>query len=496
MANTIATPLRLTQDVYSNKGFADAMSLTEARQYNPQFIDQMVTHLFYSSKNWSAKNNPLTFLSKGKGNIKNITTPDGSYNAMIIGKPQKISTIAFNPYIAGDKPGIGASQFELYFNDDFFYAGQSIYTGLSRIEVRIMYPLVKTLNGFKAVCQLMSGDQNMFVPVTEIGLGSRFSGGVRKVGLSASLGGESRSYHPSTMTNQVNLIRESYNWKGNVANKALKFEVMIDGKIQKYFCEYELAQHMSSFNEKLEMDLWHSVYNKDNGSVGIFDVDGGAPIYSGAGLLQQITNEDSFSFLTENKIKAVLDTIYYNATDDEYGDGVSTTIFTGRGGMEDFDKAMKQSLTSQGFTIADSTLQSTGKSNDVNKMYGSYFTSYKNIDNRTVNVVHLPFLDKSAFAEASPKHPITGRPLVSHDMYIVDTSNIEGSSNLVYTQEQMSPMTWKYFKGMNDAPGSLGLNDNSQMISTTKDSSSIEYKCSQGIWLRKPTNCIKLYCRF
>lgn len=472
--------LRLYQDTYNDKGYSSVTHLSNALLTQSELLSPVATHLFGSDKTFGSKNFPLTFLTEGMNNIKSLNTTE--YKYPVIGRPKKTSMIAKNPYSAGDKPGVGRSKFTVYFADRWFHKSLTLLTP-SRTMVRVQEEPIEEGGLYKYRCQLVNPNPASFVPLSDFTVGILWARVIAKVGIEDSRGVESRSFNPSMATNQVSLVRDTYRMKGNIGNKVMVIEIVADGKTYKYWVEWELYIRLLEWREKCETDLWYSEYNKgDDGIVHLIDEDNGSVVLSGAGVIQQIPNEDSYSFLTERKIKQIITDLFYNAND---ATAVNVEIFTGLGGLEECDNALKRAMS--GFTLVDSKIV-TGDGYDM--VFGSYFKAYRHVDGHMVTFRHLPILDTGVYAEISPKHPISGKPMESYTMYILDMSTYEGQNNIQYVCEKGRESIEFVVAGA-VIPPNYGT---TMFRASDRDSASVHWMKSQGIQIKRPTNCLKVYC--
>lgn len=473
--------LRLYQDTYNDQGYSSTTHLSNALLTQSELLSPVATHLFGSDATFGSKNFPLTFLTEGMNNVKALNTTE--YKYPVIGRPKKTSQIAKNPYSAGDKPGVGRSKFTVYFADRWFHKSLTLITP-SRTVVRVQEEPVEEGGLYKFRCQLVDPNPAAFVPLTDFTVGALWGRIIAKVGIEDSRGTESRSFNPSMATNQLSIVRDSYRMKGNVGNKIMVIEIKADGKTFKYWVEWELYLRLLEWREKCETDLWYSIYNKgEDGIVHLEDEDNGSIVLSGAGVIQQIPNQDSYSFMTERKIKQIITDLFYNAND---ATAVNVEIFTGLGGLEEADNALKRAMS--GFTLVDSKIVSGSAGYDM--VFGSYFKAYRHVDGHMVTFRHLPLLDLGVYAEISPKHPISGKPLESYTMYILDMSTYDGENNIQYVCEKGRESIEFAVAGAIVPPG-FG---DTRFRASDRDSASVHWMKSQGIQIKRPTNCLKVYC--
>lgn len=478
--------LRLYEASFNDKEFSSTNHISKALLTQSDWLAPMVTHAYGTSANFGANNFPLSFVTEGMGSIKKVTSVDLSYKQAVLGKPKKTSTIAVSLYSATDRPGRGRTKFKAIFADRWFHKSQSIYSP-SRLEVRVQGDPRATTGGWEYDLQLMNPMAEAYIPVSDLSAGAVWAGGIAKVSLERSRGVESRSYSPFVTQNQLSLVRDTYKLAGNIKNKVMVLEINANGQKFKYWTQWELFLRQMTFKEKCESDLWYSEYNKDSdGIIHVVDEDSGEVVYSGAGMLQQIPNQDSYSILTTTKIEALIRDIFYNASD---ADKVNVDIFTGTGGMEAASKAMENAA--KAFTLVDSKIIQGNAPGYLT--FGAYFNTYRHIDGHTVTFRKLPIMDRGIMADISPRHPNSNLPLESYNMYCVDNSTYDGMKNLQYVAEAGREEKFKVVAGMSNLPDGYA---ETIYASSDIDACSLEWMKTHGIAMIKPTNSFKLFCQF
>ncbi|MFN7465331.1 MAG: hypothetical protein ACK53T_02335 [Planctomycetota bacterium] len=474
--------LELYPAQFNDKEFSSTNHLSKALLTQSEWLAPFVTHAYGTSANYGSRNFPLSFVTEGMGNVNKISSTDLSYKIGVIGRPKKTSTVAIATYSATDRPGRGHTKFKIIFADRWFHKSLSVFSP-SRLECRIQSDPRQVSGGWEYELVLMNPSADAFIPVADLQPGKVWARTVAKVGKERSRGVESRSHTPFVTTNQIALTRDTYKLAGNVKNKVMVLEIKADGKRFKFWTQWEMYLRQLEFKEKCESDLWYSEYNKDtNGVTHVIDEDSGEVVPSGAGMLQQIPNQDSYSFLTTGKIQNLIRDIFFNASD---SDVVDVDIYSGTGGMEEADSAMK--LASAAFTLVD-TKQVTGEGNSM--MFGAYFNQYRHIDGHKVTFKKLPLMDRGVMADVSDPHPITGLPLESYNMYCIDNSTYEGQRNIQYVSEAGREEVNRVVPGMAAPPD--GYNE-TLFASSDIDATSVEWMKTQGVQVMKPTNCFKLF---
>lgn len=479
MANAINPKLRLYADTYNEEGYSSVNHISNALLHQSELLSPVVTHLYGSDKNYGSRNFPLSFLTEGMKKVKSIKSID--YRLPIMGKPKKTSIVAYTKYTASERPGIGGQPFEIPFKDRLFAKNLVLVSKDKGVQVKVQTDPRREGDYWIYTVELVGSTKTAWCPPSLLAAGSKWGRLIVKVGIEASRGTEHRSYAPGMMTNQLSIVRDTYQIRGNTENKVMVIEISTSEGKKKYWCEWEMYLRNLEWKEKCESDLWYSLYNKDEfGQILNTDEDSGMPTPSGAGLLEQIPNEDSYTIMTTNKLTQIIRDAFYNASDSRQ---VKIRVFTGLGGLEEVDRAMKDGA--KGFTLVDSKFV---KGEDFNLVYGSYFKTFRHVDGHIVDFVHLPLMDEGVVAETSDAHPTTGMPLESYNMYFIDMSEKDGEANIQYVSEQ----------GREDiefvVPGVKVPKGYSPTVfrATDRDASSIQWMKSQGIYMKVPTNSFKV----
>lgn len=472
--------LRLYKDTYNEESYSSTNHIANALQHSADVLSPAITHLYGKVD----KRFPLSFLTEGMGRIRSLNSIE--YKIPVIGRPKKTSKIHSTIYSDADRPGLGRSQFRIIFADKWFAKSQVLISpNKTRVRVQ-MEPERNPGGGWIYTVQLAAGDSNSYCDPSQLKPGVSWAKLYAPVGIEASRGIESRSYNPSMMTNQTSLLRHSYRYRGNVENKIMVIELMTESGPTKFWSDWEAYLRMLEWREEVENNLWWGEYNRDeNGIVHLRDEDSGEIIPIGSGVYEQIPNWDTYSFLTENKLKSTVRDVMFNASDSEM---VNIEVFTGTGGFEEFHNAMMSGAQSNGFTLIDS--DKFIKEGNGGLIYGNYFNTYVHQDGHRITLRKLQLLDTGAFADISPKHPITKLPLESYKMIFLDNSVYDGEANIQYVAERgRESMQWAVAgatvpKGFPDSP----------LRASDIDAASTHHMKSCGIQIKRPTNCFVLEC--
>lgn len=483
----------LMHEQHDGSGFTNNNSLAKMRLTKADTLNPVITHLMGQEN----KKFPLTFLTEGqKGGFKQNPIEDIEYNWPVMTRPKKSDSISSHEYSSSDKPGIGGTTFKVTFKSDWL-KNQHLIVSPNGIQARIQGKPTPVSNGFEYTLVIIYRDRAEYCPISELVPNTRWAmvGGA-PVAESYSSGNESNKQAPGKLKNQISVIRKSYELGGNIANRTVEFQFKMGAKTTSYWMPFEEYQHEMDFKEACEEHLWWSTYNRDSqGNITTIDSETGFPIPIGGGINDQIPNSDTYGQLTVQKLQNTISDVMYGATDTG---NMEVTLFTGLGGAAEFDAAIKREAVGAGgwTTINDKTVQ--GSDGSRNLQYGAYFTSYKHVDGHTITIKLLNLLDFGGRADNSPKHPISGRPLSSYEMYFVDMSTYDGERNVQMVSQKGRSMVRGVEQGMTLIKGSnyadYSGNAKELALATDQDKSSVHFLKTLGVVIRRNTHCFKLSC--
>ena len=471
--------LRLYRDQYNPKGMTDENSLTNALLTKPDLISPVLTHLAGRED----KRFPLSFLTEGMGRVKYVNDPVWEYN--VIGRLDKAVAISVTQTVA---LGAAHARFTLPFAEEWFNEGY-VLASPNGYLVRIVRKVGPGTQGYDYECEVVDPSSSATIPTTETASGQMWVQLFSPNALSGSRGNESSWVAPSKMTNQIQLIRKSYRYEGNAQNRVVNVEFNIGGKKSTLWWDFEEYQHMLKWKAECEYSLWYSEYNRDaNGLIHNKDKNGNAiPLTSG--IFDQIPNYDTYgSTLTASKLKATVRDVLYGAADSEQ---MNVVLFTGMGGLEAFDDAMKAEVA-QGAYIKNTDPSSFMGGSGSTLQLGGFFTSYKHIDGHTITVRHLPLFDYGAKAENSPRHAGTGLPLESYKMVFLDMSMYDGEPNVYMVSRKGREMIRWAVAGATVPKGFSG----NTLRASDVDGASVHFLKENGVCIRRATNSFVLDCTY
>jgi len=457
--------------------------------------DQLTPVITALMGGWSS-NFPLLSLTEGQmGGTKENAINDIQYEYPVITKPKRSERLVRYDGPAGVAKGVNFTPIFVVFPSAWF-PFQSSLRSRSGTQVRVSAEPIKVSGGYRYELNHFEPNADFTLPDSDFEPGAVWARvGGSTVTESRSIGNSNPVQNPGKRKNQIGILRESYHYAGNIANKTVEFQLYNGGgKSSSLYIDWENFQHMLNWRQYKEEQLWVSRYSRNaDGSNPLRDSRLNQIIPTGAGLLQQIVNSDTYSTLTEKKVRSIISDVFRGAPDTGAMDII---LYTGTGGKDEFDAAFKDSnifkLVAEG--VGDKFVRSAGG----NLQLGGYFTSYKHIDGHFVTIKTLPMLNLGGYADASGIHPVSGLPISSYEMYFIDQSRYDGVPNvqMVYQKGRMevrgiqqgmtilNESTYGDFKGMQKS-GYLNL-------ATEQDETSVHYLCTAGIQMMRDTHSFSL----
>lgn len=413
------TNISVQKVLYNDTAMTDMNSLSNAMLSKPSQLSPLITFLAGRDD----RRFPLSFLSEGLNNVESIDNLEYEYRI----QTRKLQTRPLHSTNSNSNLGLGNSEFELVFPDKWFIFPYILVNGEGE-QVRIMAQpeAAPGNNGYIYRVRLVNPSPTA-VLTTGFTAGDLWAQMFAPVGVDGSRGNAANWQTPGKVRNKLTTVRKSYHMSGNAKDYAMEFTLPVKGGFTKKWMDYEEYQHMLAFKEECELYYWYGqrTYGVD-GIVPMLD-ENGQPVVIGPGLLEQITNQETYSVMTEVQLKNIIGDLFYGMTD---ASQKNITLYTGTGGAREFDEALKNHF---GSTV--NSWKSSGETRFINGSgrslgFTGYFKSYEHIDGHTVNVVKVPLFDQGALAAARDKHPVTGYSLESYRMVFVDQSSYDGMNNL------------------------------------------------------------------
>jgi hypothetical protein len=496
---------QVQQDIFDAKAMLDENNFYAQRFGEPAELTMKLTWLLGDS----TKSFPLAMATMGdivsadggfkRTNSKVKELADPQFTWPVMSRLNKASIVASTPASVVNV-GLGNSVFQLTFTDNWIKRNYMIESPLG-IQAYVLGDGVKVSEGYQYNLQLNAVSDKTVCPASEIQAGTLWCDLNTFNAESESRGTEFKRVAPGKYKNQMGFIRMSHQWAGNSANKVMSITIQHGGKAMNLWMDFEHYQFERAWLEEVEHMFWYSRYNRrPNGDIPLKDMLTGKVIPTGAGILEQINNYSTYTRLTYSFLQNVVANALFGQSDT---DGMSITLYTGRGGMREFDRAMKEAgitqlvLSGGAGNVADKFIRGSGNYDLIST---GFFDTMYHIDGYIIKVKHNPIFDYGRRAVKSPLHPETGFPLESYRMVFIDDGMFDGEPNLQFVCEKGRRMLHGVVAGLTPMPkqyqilsgvGNIGQGDLS-LLSSDVDASSYHRFASGGVTLRRGNTSLHL----
>lgn len=481
---------RLVQPIYTNdKGIFDYEALTNALQTAPDLINKQ---LIWAAGQYYTEDFAISKLTEGVGNKSYVTNFEYEYPFMT-GDLDGMDTIVSSSTTTN--AGLNFQPFTITFKHRHFKFQNTIISP-SRVQMRVMDQPVANGSFYDYRVMIMGSDATAYVSAADLAAGAQYERGPTPVEYQDSVGTEDSEMYPSKAKNQISTLRASWKLSGDIANfpiqnensaaKFAKFTFPMqqstnEVKTLNYWADWSLWQFYLRMRRMKEIDYWVSEYNKMPDGTIPQRGPSGNPILRGDGLLAQITNVELYpKTLTAARLRDIVMELFFNTSRAE---SKHIQLHTGTGGMRIFDEAMLSELKTR-WPMEQTNNVFVSKTGDTLQL-GKYFTTYKTPDGHYITVHKNPLFD--LMFRNGPKYK--GLHQFSYEMIFVDMSTYDGTPNLQVVTRKTREMKMKTLQGMADLPKGFTTSD---VASTDKDRSSIEFMFDQGLSLYDTTSCLRL----
>jgi hypothetical protein len=494
---------QVQQDIFDANSMLDENNFYAQRHGEPAELTMKLTWLLGdSTKSFPLAMATMGDIVKADGGFKTTNNKvkeldDIQFTWPVMSRLNKASVIATTNSTAS--LGAGLVPFTLTFTDNWIKRNYMIESPLG-IQCYVLGDGKKVNEGYEYSVILNAVSDKTIVPLSEVTAGALWCDLNTFNAESESRGTEFKRVAPGKYKNQMSIIRMSHQWAGNSANKVMSITISHGDKNMKLWMDFEQYQFERAWLEEVEHMFWYSRYNRRaNGEIPLKDIMTGKPIPTGAGVLEQINNYATYTRLTYAYLQNVIANAFFGQSDTE---GMSITLYTGKGGMREFDRAMRESGTIQNLlaqgagNVADKFILGSG----YDLASHGFFSAMYHIDGYYVKVKHNPIFDYGRRAVKSPLHPETGFPLESYRMVFIDDGMFDGEPNLQFVCEKGRKFQHGVVAGLTNIPrqyriiqnisninmGELGL------ISSDVDSASYHRLATGGVNLRRGNTSLHL----
>ena len=461
-------------------GFTESNMLANALLTTPEIS---MTLAYVNGK--AGQSSYLSYLTEGSGRVSIDPTPlsNNVFKWSLMGDITKAVsvTVAASP---SSNTGQYGQIFTFGTEEKYFSVGDVLRSDSGTL-IRIQAEPYQSGKDFIYTAALAEGDVSTYLSTTDGAVGAQFSFEFSAFE-EGSQGGSSKQATPMWFQNQLGIMRASYGMTGDAQTDIMVLKNSKTGSM--LWQPFQEWQFNRQWDHAIARALWYSKYNADsNGNISLKGANGRI-VRIGAGIFDQIGpyGKRFYTKGTERLYRSLIGDAYMNSAQ---SDGNKKFVaITGRGGWEEFQNAMKDSIHAS--NIVDTHFLT---SNGENLTFGAEVTTYKGIFGTELTIIHDPMFDDETHNRR--KHPKTGYPIESYRMCILDFSTYGGESNIqmvckkgrenvtFYTAGAATPLTPQSSQN-SMLPGLMRSND--------IDGWYVHKLTTRGIKIINPTSCIDL----
>ena len=347
-------------------------------------------------------------------------------------------------------PGKNHTQFVIEFPERYFEATDVIVGEKPDLyKLRITTDPVASGTNWLYLVELVTGDDNLFIPLTEIAAGTRWSKEYSLVEQTLSKrGGTTHHTSPFRMQNVMSMIRKQYTVPGNMIrkgkNKPLAFSWKDqNGKTQTAWIKKLDYDFMVQCRREVARLMMFGASNKRADGTYGNSGDSGFEIRSGAGLREQIAPANQF-FYNSFDLDYLTETLLGLSVGKLPEDKRRFVLGTGEYGMFQFHKASEAKASNFTPNFTDDRIYLKGE----NKLgYRGQFLEYKTVNGITVELMHIPQYDDPVRNKLY--HP-DGGLAESRRYTIMDFGTADGDANIKKVALKGDSEIFRYIPGLRD----------------------------------------------
>lgn len=423
---------------------------------------------------------------------------DREYQWMLMGADskniplEKATDISGNAFAASAKPGQYNDSFYLYFKERLFFQTHVIVG-----EKPDLYHLLVKDDGVQAddawryEVELLTGNRELFIPVTEIATGTRWSA---DYSLSEQFMGKKGSdisfTSPFLMSNRMSMIRKEHTVPGEMILKgknepvSFNWQYAPDGGQSKTFktwinrLDWEFDKQFRREKARL---LFFGKSNKTPEGQYLNMGDAGGEIKAGMGLREQIS-PSNIHYYNNFSIEKLVDFALSLSIGKLPEDARHFVIGTGEHGLKMISRAIENTVGAEALEynrIAGISAAPGGKGGFAK----TQFVKYADINGISFEFIHIPWYDDSV--RYKTYHP-DGGLVESYRLTLMDFGTSMGQPNIQQVRIKGQEEVFGYTPGLRDPYQPGGGRTNPKLMATKVDGYDITRADWCGIKVHNP----------
>jgi len=476
-------------EVYPSKdfnGMEESNHLSNAYLTEPEKIGSVLSYAFGMQDE-----NVLSLLTGGLGNTTYVTNREYEWDL----HSQSDRAIEVQAPSDGGNltPGYGGQQFKIILAEKEFDVSDNLIADDTRTQVHVMYEPIQTGSGFEYTVQLTDPAYDAFCNPAFLKPGARWSKEWSSVEEYSMKGGGHGFSTPYKLRNQLSTLRKSYKVTREAALAIMVIELPNPenpSQTSKLWTKQSEWVAMSKWYREIDKSYIYSKNNKNADNQVTLQGENKRPIYHGAGMREQIApaNKRYYTKLTYEILDEFLLDLSYAAK--KWGGDHKFVALTGKMGMREFDRAMKEYNNSNGITITNNGTFITGKGSELE--IDGHFKTVNFMNGVSLTLKEFPPYDD--VIRNREKHPLTGKPVESYRFTMLNFGRKDGQSNIRKVCLKDSDMSMWHVAGSTDPFGGVSKSINT-MKASGADGYDVHFLSQCGIMVSDPLSCGELVLR-
>jgi len=484
-SKTQVSPLQVYQS-RSFSGLSESNHLSNAYLTEPEKVGSILAYAFGIQED-----NVLSLLTGGIGNTQYVNSRE--YEWDLHSQSDKAIEVVEDTAGGNTQPGYGGAPFTIALAEKWFEATDNLVADDTRTQVHVLYEPYQSGSGWIYTVQLTDPDPYAFCDPAFLSLGARWSKEFSSVEEYSDKGGGHGYSTPYKLKNQLTTLRKTY----KVSREAAKAVMVIElynpadpSQKTKLWTKLSEWTAMAMWYREMDKSFIYSKYNKDSDGYVKLQGENKRPIYHGAGFREQISpaNKRYYTRLSYEILDEFLLDLSYAAN--KWGGDHKFVALTGKMGMREFDRAIKDYARGNNITVTTSGTFIDGSGLELK--LGGYYSSVDFLNGVSLTVKEFPPYDD--LVRNRELHPITKKPIESYRFTILNFGRKEGKANIRKIAMTDTEMAMWHVCGSTDPFGGVAKSVNVQRSSGI-DGYEVHFLSQCGIMVEDPTSCGELILR-
>jgi hypothetical protein len=483
MNKTQVSPLQIYQSRDFN-GLTEMNHLNNAYLTEPEKVGSVLAYAFGIQEN-----NVISLLTGGIGNTLTVTNRE--YEWDLHSQSDKAIEVAVDSANSTDTmPGYNGQPVQLPLIEKWFDTTDVLVADDGVTQVSVISEPYQSGNAWMYMVQSVNPDPKSFINADYLKVGARWSKEFSSVEENSTKGGGHGYSTPLKLRNQLTTLRKTYKVTRDAALAVMVIELFDPAdptKSTKLWTKLAEWTAMAYWYREIDKMMIYSTYNKNSSGYVTLKGENQRPIYHGAGFREQISpaNKRFYTKLTYEILDEFLLDLSYAAN--KWGGNHKFVALTGKMGMREFDRAIKDHARGNNITVTTSGTFITGSGAELE--FTGYFKTVTFLNGIELTVKEFePYDDIIRNREL---HPITKKPIESYRFTILNFGQKNGRANIRKVAMKDSEMAMWHVNGSTDPYGGVAKSIGTQRSSGI-DGYEVHFLAQIGIMVEDPTSCGEL----